>query len=68
MRPQSKYSWGRLQKQNNFMYRFIGTYTASVVLFFNIFASGIETFVIPRDQLLFPCVVGVCCLGLERLL
>ena len=35
------------------MERFIGTDAASV-LFFNIFTSGIETFVIPWDQLLYP--------------
>jgi hypothetical protein len=31
---------------------FIATVTASVQIFFNIFATGIETFVIPWDQLL----------------
>ena len=46
---------------------FIGTDTASVELFFNIFTSGIETFVIPWDQLLYPCVVKICRLGLEPL-
>ena len=49
------------------MERFIGTDTASVELFFNIFTSGIEIFVIPWDQLLYPCVVAVCRLGLEPL-
>jgi hypothetical protein len=39
---------------------FIATDTASVQLFFNIFATGIETFVIPWDQLLKTCVVEVC--------
>ena len=33
---------------------FIGTDTASVKLFFNIFISEIETFVIPWDQILYP--------------
>ena len=33
---------------------FIGTYTASVELFFNIFTFVIETSVIPCDQLLYP--------------
>ena len=33
---------------------FIGTDTASVELFFNIFTSGIEMFVIPWDQILYP--------------
>jgi hypothetical protein len=46
---------------------FIATDTASVQLFFNIFATGIETFVIPWDQFLNTCVVEVCCLGLEPL-
>ena len=31
------------------------------------FTSGIETFVIPWDQLLYPCVIEVCHLGLEPL-
>ena len=38
----------------NLMKRFIGRYTASIELFFNIVTSGIETFVIPWDQLLYP--------------
>jgi hypothetical protein len=46
---------------------FIAADTASVQLFFNIFATGIETSVIPWDQLLNTCVVEVCCLGLEPL-
>ena len=46
---------------------FIGRDTASVELFFNILTSGIETFVIPWEQLLYPCVVEVCRLGLEPL-
>ena len=33
---------------------FIGTDIASVELLFNIFTSGIETFVILSDQLLYP--------------
>ena len=49
------------------MKRFIGTDTASIELFFNIFTSGIDTFVIPWDLLLFPCLVEVCRLGLEPL-
>ena len=49
------------------MERFIGTDTASVELFFNIFTSEIETFFIPWDQLLYPCVVEVSRLGLEPL-
>ena len=51
----------------NLKERFIVTDTASVELFFNIFTSGIETFVIPWDQLVYPCVVEVCRLGLEPL-
>ena len=47
------------------MERFIGTDTASVELFFNIFTSGIETFVIPRDQLSYPCAVEVFALKTE---
>jgi hypothetical protein len=39
---------------------FIATDTASVQLFFNIFATGIQTFVIPWDQLLNTCVVEDC--------
>jgi hypothetical protein len=46
---------------------FIATDTASVQLFFNIFATRIETFVILWDQLLNTCVVEVCRLGLEPL-
>jgi hypothetical protein len=46
---------------------FIATDTASVQLFFNIFATGTETFVIPWDQLLNTCVVEVCRLELEPL-
>ena len=49
------------------MKRFIGTDTASVELISNILISGIETFVIPWDHLLYPCVVEVCHLGLEPL-
>ena len=49
------------------MDKFIETHTASVELFFNIFTSGIEIFVITWDQLLYPCVVEVCRLGLEEL-
>ena len=49
------------------MERFIGTDTASVELFFNIFTSEIETFVIPWDQRMYPCVVEVCRLGLDPL-
>ena len=49
------------------MERFIGTDAASVELFFNIFTSEIVTFVIPWDQLLYPRVQEVCCLGLELL-
>jgi hypothetical protein len=45
--------------KHNFMEIFIATDTASVQLFFNIFATGIETFVIPWDQLLNTCVVEV---------
>jgi hypothetical protein len=36
---------------------FIATDTASVQPFFNMFTTGIETFVIPWDQLLNTCVV-----------
>jgi hypothetical protein len=46
---------------------FIATDTASVQLFFNIFATETETFVIPWDQLLNTCVVEVCHLGFEPL-
>jgi hypothetical protein len=46
---------------------FIATGTASVQLFFNIFAPGIETFVIPWDKLLNTCVVEVCRLEFEPL-
>ena len=49
------------------MERLIGTDTASVELFFNIFTFGIETFVIPWDKLFYPCDVEVCHLGLEPL-
>ena len=45
----------------------IGSGTASTEVFFNIFTSGIETFVIPWDQRLYPCIVEVCHLGLEPL-
>jgi hypothetical protein len=37
----------------NCMEIFIATDTASVQHFYNIFATGIETFVIPWDQLLY---------------
>ena len=43
------------------------TDTASVELLFNIYTSGIETFVISWDKLLYPCVVVICRLGLEPL-
>ena len=62
--PQSKINWGRLRKQNHLTERFIGTDTG-FELFFNIFTSGIETFVMPWDQVLYSCVVEVCRLGLE---
>ena len=48
------------------MERFIGI-DKSVELFFNIFISETETFVIPWDQLLYPCIKEVCHLGLEPL-
>ena len=54
-------------KKPNLMERFIVTDTASIELFFNIFISGIEAFIIPWDQLLYPCVVAVYRLGLELL-
>ena len=66
-RPQIKFPGGRLQKQTNLMERFIGSHTPSVELFSYIFTSGIETFVIPWDPLLYPCVVEVCRLELEPL-
>ena len=47
----------------NLMEKFIGADTTTVELFFNIFTSGIETFVIPWDHRLYPCVVEVCHLG-----
>jgi hypothetical protein len=46
---------------------FIATDTASVQLFSNIIATGIDAFVIPWDQLLNTCVIEVCRLGLEPL-
>jgi hypothetical protein len=46
---------------------FIATDTASGQLVFNIFATGIETFVIPWDQILYTCVVEVCRLEFEPL-
>ena len=49
------------------MERFIETARATVQLFFNIFASGIKTFIIPLDQLLYSRVLEVCRLGLEPL-
>ena len=49
------------------MERFIGTDKASIELFFKIFTSGTEKFVISYDQLLHPCVVEICCLGMEPL-
>ena len=49
------------------MERFIGTDTASVELFFNIFTYGNNIFVTPWDKLLYPCVLEVCRLGLEPL-
>ena len=47
------------------MKSFMGPDTASVELFFDIFTSGIETFVILWDKHLHPCVLEVSCLGLE---
>ena len=44
---------------------FIGTDTESIELFFNIFTSGIETFVKPWYKLLLLYVVEVCRMGLE---
>ena len=49
------------------MESFIATDTPSFELFFNIFTSGIEEFVILWDQLLYPCVVEVCRMRLEPL-
>ena len=66
-RSQSKFLWGFTEINPNLMGRFILTDTASVELFFNIFTSGIKITVIPWDQLLYPCIVKVCCLGLEHL-
>ena len=65
---QSKFPWCRLQKQKpNLMETFIGTDTASVELFFNIFITGIEKFVIPWDQRLYSPVAELWRLGLELL-
>jgi hypothetical protein len=41
------------RNKHNCMEIFIATDTASVQLFFNVFATGTETFVIPWDQLLY---------------
>ena len=47
---------------------FIVTDTENVeLLFFNIFTSGTETFVIPWNELLYSCAVEMCRLGLELL-
>jgi hypothetical protein len=46
---------------------FIATDTASVQIFFNLFATGIETFVIPWDQLLNTCFAEICRPGFEPL-
>jgi hypothetical protein len=54
--PQSKFPWGRVQKQNTIAWKYLLQQiqqAASVQLFSNIFATGIETFVIPWDQLLY---------------
>jgi hypothetical protein len=48
------------ETKHNFLEIFIAKDTASVELFLNIFATGIETFVIPWDQLLNTFVVEVC--------
>ena len=59
--------WAKWHNPSEIHRDMCGTDTASVELFFNIFNSGIETFIIPWDQLLYPCVVEVCRLGLEPL-
>ena len=47
------------------MERFNLRNTTSVELFFSLLTSGIE--IMPWDQLLYPCVVEICRLGLEPL-
>ena len=59
--------WPFTKRKPNFIERFPGTDTASFEIFFNIFSSGIETFVIPWDQRLYPYVVKICRLGLKPL-
>jgi hypothetical protein len=52
-RPQSKFPWRRFSEtKHNFMEIFIATDPAIVQLFSNIVTTGIETFVIPWDQIL----------------
>ena len=51
--------WLFTETKPNLTKIFIGTDTASVELFFNIFTSGIETFVTQWDQHLYLYVVEV---------
>jgi hypothetical protein len=52
--PQSKFPWGRVQKQNTIAWKYLLQQIQQVFSFFsNIFVTGIETFVIPWDQLLY---------------
>ena len=62
--PQSKFPGAVYRSKTQFN---TGTDTASVELLFNIFFSGIESFVIPWDQRLYPCVVEVCRREMEPL-
>jgi hypothetical protein len=45
--PQSKFPWGRVQKQNTIAWKYLLQQIQQV------FATGIETFVIPWNQLLY---------------
>ena len=66
-RPQSKFSLEPFtERKPTLIERFIGR-AAIVVLFFNVFNSGIEKFVVPWINFFYPCVVEVCRLGLEPL-
>ena len=62
-----KVSFPFIETKPSLMQKFIGTDSARVELFFSIFTSGIETFVIQWDLLLYTCVVQVCRPKLELL-
>ena len=66
MRPQNKFPWGRLHKQNPINGKIHWNRYSKCWAFFNIFIFRFEKFAY-RGPTFVPCVLEVCRLGLEPL-